>query len=87
MPVARLEAFVLHPRLVEAKAAESVMLDIMGHVSPAMLKRYSHIRPRAREEAIAAMEERENLKAHVEDSPKVSRDVRPESLVSHRAGA
>jgi integrase len=70
-------------KLAESGAAESVMLDMMGHVSPAMLKRYSHIRSRAREEAIAVLEERENLKAHVKDSPKVSRDVRSESLVSH----
>jgi integrase len=70
-------------RLAESKAAESVMLDIMGHVSPAMLKRYSHIRSRAREDAIAALEERENLKAHVKDSPKVGGDARPELLVSH----
>ena len=34
------------------------MLDIMGHVSRAMLKRYSHIRAKARREAIAAVEQR-----------------------------
>ena len=37
---------------------ESTMLDIMGHVSPAMLRRYSHIRARARREAIRAVEAR-----------------------------
>ena len=34
------------------------MLDMMGHVSPAMLRRYSHIRAKARREAIAALEGR-----------------------------
>ena len=34
------------------------MLDMMGHVSPAMLRRYSHIRAEARREAIAAPENR-----------------------------
>jgi hypothetical protein len=30
------------------------MLDMMGHVSAAMLRRYSHIRAKARREAIRA---------------------------------
>jgi hypothetical protein len=33
------------------------MLDIMGHVSAAMLRRYSHIRAQARRDAIDALEE------------------------------
>jgi hypothetical protein len=33
------------------------MLDIMGHVSPAILRRYSHIRAQARTEAIDAVEQ------------------------------
>ncbi|MBI3698617.1 MAG: tyrosine-type recombinase/integrase [Acidobacteria bacterium] len=35
-------------KLGEAGVPESTMLDIMGHVSTAMLRRYSHIRDRAR---------------------------------------
>jgi len=35
------------------------MLDIMGHVSAAMLRRYSHIRAQARREAIDAVESRQ----------------------------
>ena len=45
-------------KLGEAGVPESAMLDMMGHVSPAMLRRYSHIRAKARREAIAALESR-----------------------------
>jgi integrase len=70
-------------KLAESGAAESVMLDMMGHVSPAMLKRYSHIRAKAREEAISALEKRQSAESHVKDSPKVNRDERPESSVTN----
>ena len=43
-------------KLGEAGISESVMLDLLGHVSPAMLRRYSHIRESARRAAIAALE-------------------------------
>ncbi|MBK9166589.1 MAG: site-specific integrase [Bryobacterales bacterium] len=58
-------------KLGEAGIPEAVMLDMMGHVSPSMLRRYSHIRVEARKEAIAALEAR-----HVgvpKESPKVSK--------------
>ena len=45
-------------KLAEAGVPESTMLDMMGHVSPAMLRRYSHIRAKSRREAIAAIEGR-----------------------------
>jgi integrase len=70
-------------KLAEAGVAESVMLDMMGHVSPAMLKRYSHIRARAREEAIATLETRELSKLDGKESPKVSRKTPSRSLVTH----
>jgi hypothetical protein len=35
-------------KLAEAGVPESTMLDMMGHVSAAMLRRYSHIRRGAR---------------------------------------
>jgi len=70
-------------KLAESGAAESVMLDMMGHVSPAMLKRYSHIRAKAREEAISALERRQSAESYVKDSPKVNREARPESSVTH----
>lgn len=45
-------------KLGEAGVPESVMLDMMGHVSRKMLQRYSHIRAQARREAIRALENR-----------------------------
>jgi hypothetical protein len=48
------------------------MLDMMGHVSTAMLRRYSHIRARARRDAIDALESRQNSNAVPKVSPKVS---------------
>ena len=42
-------------KLAEAGVPESTMLDMMGHISPAMLKLYSHIRAKSRREAIAAI--------------------------------
>ena len=45
-------------KLGEAGVPEQTMLDIMGHVSATMLRRYSHIRAQARREAIDALEAR-----------------------------
>jgi integrase len=45
-------------KLAEAGVPESMMLDIMRHVSAAMLRRYSHVRAKARREAIEAIESR-----------------------------
>ncbi len=47
------------------------MLDIMGHVSAAMLRRYSHIRAQARRDAIEAVESRQFSIAVPKESPKV----------------
>jgi integrase len=58
-------------KLGEAGVPESTMLDMMGHVSAAMLKRYSHIRAKSRREAIAALESRVSIGVPKE-SPKVN---------------
>lgn len=42
-------------RLAEAGVSESTMLALMGHMSRAMLERYSHIRMAAKREAVAAI--------------------------------
>jgi integrase len=42
-------------RLAENGAAESTMLALMGHMSRAMLERYSHIRMAAKREAVAGI--------------------------------
>jgi len=59
-------------KMAEAGVPESTMLDMMGHVSAAMLKRYSHIRAQARREAIATLESR----AASVEAPKVSPKVK-----------
>ena len=56
--------------MAEEGVAESTMIDMMGHVSAAMLRRYSHIRSQARRDAIAAIEAR-SLRVS-KDSPKVN---------------
>jgi len=58
-------------KLGEADTPESTMLDMMGHVSAAMLRRYSHIRAKARREAIAAVEARANSYGVPTNSPTV----------------
>lgn len=57
-------------KLGEAGVPESAMLDMMGHVSAAMLRRYSHIPAKARREAIEALENRISVGVP-KDSPKV----------------
>jgi len=47
------------------------MLDIMGHVSTAMLRSYSHIRAQARRDAIDALESRQLSIGVPKESPKV----------------
>ena len=42
-------------RLAEAGVAESTMLSLMGHMSRAMLERYSHIRIAAKRQAVAGI--------------------------------
>ena len=41
--------------LAEAGIAESTMLALLGHMSRAMLERYSHIRMKAKREAVEAL--------------------------------
>jgi integrase len=42
-------------RLAEAGVPESTMLALMGHMSRAMLERYSHIRMAAKRDAVEAI--------------------------------
>ena len=58
-------------KLWEASVPESTMLDMMGHVSLATLGRYSHVRARARQEAIRVVEARFSWGPKV--PPKVNR--------------
>jgi site-specific recombinase XerD len=62
-----------HPfcaKLAEAGVPESTMLDMMGHVGPTMLRRYSHIRAKARREAIDALEARQASNVVPNESPR-----------------
>jgi integrase len=70
-------------KLAEAGVPESTMLDIMGHVSTAMLRRYSHIRAQARRDAIDALESREISNGVPKDSPKVDDSVMAKTVVTH----
>ena len=48
-------------RLAENGASESTMLALMGHMSRAMLERYSHIRMTAKREAVAGVTLRQKV--------------------------
>ena len=70
-------------KLGEAGVSESTMLDIMGHVSAAMLRRYSHIRTQARREAIAAVEARAFSIEVSKESTKVKPSAESGASVTH----
>lgn len=70
-------------KLAEAGVPESTMLDMMGHVSMAMLRRYSHIRAQARRDAIDALEWRQLSNAVPKVSPTVSESANKKSAVTH----
>ena len=62
-------------KMAEAGVPEATMVDMMGHMSVAMLRRYSHIRAQARRDAITAMEERERRAEFSNGAPTVSPKV------------
>ncbi len=70
-------------KLAEAGVPEQAMLDMMGHVSAAMLRRYSHIRAKARREAIAALERADSSFGVPQESPKVTRGATLGMTVTH----
>jgi integrase len=70
-------------KLSEAGVPESTMLELMGHMSAAMLHHYSHIRDRARRQAIADVERR-----HVSQiTDKESAKVEPNSAENEKSKA
>jgi hypothetical protein len=71
-------------KMAEAGVPEATMLDIMGHMSAAMLRRYSHIRQAAKIEAMQAIESRSALSLGVPTkSPTVGQNQAVESAVTH----
>ena len=62
-------------KMAEGGVPESTMLALAGHMSRAMLERYSHIRMQAKREAVRALSfpKVDSVSAEVpKDSPKVS---------------
>jgi|SRR5579872_23888 len=70
-------------KLAEAGVPEGTMLDMMGHVSTVMLRRYSHIRAQARRDAMDALESRQFSIGVTKDSTKVSDSGGTKKLVTH----
>ena len=70
-------------KLAEAGVGESTMLDMMGHVSGSMLRRYSHIRAQARRDAIDALESRQNSSGVPTKVPTLEQIATPKATVTH----
>jgi integrase len=70
-------------KMAEAGVPEGTMLDMMGHVSTTMLKRYSHIRSQARREAMDAVELRQSKNVATKVSTKVSRSEGEKKSLTH----
>jgi integrase len=78
----------VYTEMAEAGVPEGTMLDIMGHMSAAMLRRYSHIRQAAKVEAMQAIESRSAFSVGVPGkSPTVGANQPTASIVTHWMGA
>ena len=62
---------------------EAVALDMMGHMSAAMLRRYTHIGAQARRDAIETMHQRWESERVSKDLTKVTDPKRTESPLTH----
>jgi integrase len=70
-------------KMAEAGIPEATMQAIMGHVSRAMLERYSHIRKASKIDAMQAVESRSFSGAVPKVSPKVEDLEAPKPVVTH----
>ncbi|MBM3795331.1 MAG: site-specific integrase [Acidobacteria bacterium] len=70
-------------KLAEAGVPELTMLDMMGHVSTSMLRRYSRIRAKARRDAIDALEARQNSTGVPTNPPTTDSSAALVSSVKH----
>lgn len=70
-------------KLAEAGVPESTMLAMMGHMSRAMLERYSHIRVQARRHAIDAIEARHISNELAKVSAKVDETGSAKHVLTH----
>ena len=69
--------------MAAAGVPESTMLATMGHMSRAMLERYSHIRMKAKREAVEALFLTPKSNGVPEESPKVEQKPAPPSSAIH----
>jgi hypothetical protein len=70
--------------MAEAGVPEATMLDIIGHMSAAMLRRYSHIRQAAKAEAMQAVEGRSAFSLGVpKESQQVYEEQKAKAAVTH----
>jgi intergrase/recombinase len=71
-------------KMAEAGVPESTMLAIMGHMSRAMLERYSHIRMAAKREAVKSLSlpDLKEIESSLIEVPKVSPKVEHASSVN-----
>lgn len=60
LPQARPSAHIHHSAGREPHVSEETILALAGHVSRRMPERYSHIRTRAKEDAIRTLEQHQN---------------------------
>ncbi len=70
-------------KLAEAGVPESTMLDMMGHVSTTMLRRYSHIRAQARRDAIDMLESRQNSVGVPTKVPTLNESTNAAKTITH----
>jgi site-specific recombinase XerD len=70
-------------KMAEAGVPEGTMLDMMGHVSTVMLRRYSHIRAQTRREAMDTLESRQFPKVPAKESAKVTKSEREKNPATH----
>ena len=73
-------------KMAEAGVAESTMLAIVGHMSRAMLERYSHIRMAAKREAVEALSTAKSAGKVAEKVPEKS-EATPTKVPTNREGS
>jgi integrase len=68
--------------LAESGAGDEVIMSIAGHVSRAMLSRYSHVRMEAKRRALDEIATRQNS---ADEKRKAEAELREQSIVASRS--
>ena len=63
-------------RLIEGGASEAIVRELMGHVDPNVIQRYTHVRRPAKRDAVQRAFGQQP-KSHVKESPKVEQKTTP----------